>query len=257
MPGEKKFRILVAEDNEINLMVISGLLEHAGYAFGVVRNGEEVLKALGSEPYDLVVMDCLMPIMDGFEATRAIRASRSGAFDPDIPVLAITALAAPGDRERCIQCGMTDYVSKPIVASELYDQLSKLLGHGRKAPPLVDRSTDAVVPAAFEPLRDRLIADILAWQAQLEALLRESSSVELGRLAHKIRGSADVFRLESLSQAAAGLETAVRAGRDHAVPTLTRSLHGELGDAASQLSRDTQAGFVPSEAARSGSSRLS
>jgi CheY-like chemotaxis protein len=122
-----RVRILLAEDNPVNQLVAMSLLKKLGYQADTVANGLEALKALQSIPYNLVLMDCQMPEMDGFDATRAIRSADSKALDPRIPVIALTAFAMSGDRERCLEAGMDDYLSKPIKPQELGEVVEKWL----------------------------------------------------------------------------------------------------------------------------------
>jgi signal transduction histidine kinase/CheY-like chemotaxis protein len=105
-------KILVAEDNLINQKVIARILKKMGYEVAVADNGREALDLLEVQPFDLVLMDCQMPVMDGFACTRAIRALDSALAE--IPIIAITANAMEGDRERCLQAGMDDYLAKPV-----------------------------------------------------------------------------------------------------------------------------------------------
>jgi PAS domain S-box-containing protein len=116
-------RILVAEDNPCNQLALTGLLKNLGYHVTVVANGCEALAELHCGKYDLVLMDCRMPVMDGFKATRRIRASGNG----NMPIIAVTADAMEGDRERCIREGMNDYLSKPVDARVLAEVLEKWL----------------------------------------------------------------------------------------------------------------------------------
>ncbi|GAC17438.1 response regulator [Paraglaciecola arctica] len=109
-----KARILVVEDNVINQMVAQSMLEQYGIQSDVAANGEEALKALENFPYDLVFMDCQMPVMDGFEATRSIRSPESKVRNKAIPIIAMTANTMQGDREKCIAAGMNDFISKPV-----------------------------------------------------------------------------------------------------------------------------------------------
>ncbi len=118
-------RVLVADDNPVNQRVAQKMLERLGYRADVVGNGHEVIDALSHVPYDIVLMDCLMPEMDGFEATRAIRSGPAPARD--VRIVALTANAMAGDRERCIAAGMDDYVSKPIRTEELEQALMRNL----------------------------------------------------------------------------------------------------------------------------------
>ena len=105
-------RVLVVEDNELNQLVARGMVERLGFETDVAGNGAEALEALGRRPYDVVLMDCHMPVMDGFAATERIRVSERGR--ERTPVVALTASALVSDRERCLGAGMDDYVSKPI-----------------------------------------------------------------------------------------------------------------------------------------------
>lgn len=121
----RHLRVLVADDNLVNQKVVTGLLGKNGCHVDVASNGHEALGALRSNYYDIVLMDCLMPEMDGYEATRMIRAHGSGVLNPHIPIIALTASAMQGDREKCIDAGMDDYVSKPIIAKDLLDVISR------------------------------------------------------------------------------------------------------------------------------------
>ena len=114
-------RVLLAEDNAVNALVAQRMLSSLGFRVDVVSTGTAVLAALESEPYDLILMDCQMPEMDGFEATRRIRAN-AGGRQPII--IALTANAMDGDRERCLEAGMDDYISKPIVLEEFASRIA-------------------------------------------------------------------------------------------------------------------------------------
>jgi len=96
-----------------------------GYQADAVANGLEAVSALQTIPYDLVLMDCHMPEMDGFEATRTIRRIDSRALNPRIPIIALTASAMKEDKERCVQAGMSDFIAKPVIKRELADVLAK------------------------------------------------------------------------------------------------------------------------------------
>jgi signal transduction histidine kinase/CheY-like chemotaxis protein len=120
MPGP--LRILVAEDNQINQKLINRLLAKDGHAVTIVSNGEEVLDVLGRQQVDIVLMDVQMPVMDGLEATRRIRSNEQGTA-MHLKIVAITANALDGDREKCIEAGMDDYLTKPIHISELREIL--------------------------------------------------------------------------------------------------------------------------------------
>ena len=127
-------RILLAEDNRTNQDVAMGLLEKFGFHADAVATGREALHALEQRPYALVLMDILMPDIDGFEATRRIRDPHSPVRNPQVPIIALTANAMHGDRERCLEAGMNDYVAKPIAPRDLEAALNRWLPP-ESAPP--------------------------------------------------------------------------------------------------------------------------
>ncbi|MDA0746834.1 MAG: ATP-binding protein [bacterium] len=116
-------RILLAEDNRINSRLVVRILEKIGHSIVAVENGQEALDAIKNDTFDLVLMDIQMPIMDGFESTAAIRAQETNSH---IPIVALTAHAMVGDRERCLEAGMDGYLSKPLQASELVEAIATL-----------------------------------------------------------------------------------------------------------------------------------
>jgi len=122
-PGQLTARVLVAEDNFLNPEVVRGLLGRLGLSIDIAHNGLEAVDAVNNHAYDLVFMDMQMPELDGYEATQRIRA----AGHPSIPIIAMTANAMTGDREKCLAAGMDDYVSKPIDSVQLIAVLRRLL----------------------------------------------------------------------------------------------------------------------------------
>jgi CheY-like chemotaxis protein len=121
--------VLVAEDSPVNQTVALGMLKRLGLRADAVGNGLEAIEALKTIPYDLVLMDVQMPLMDGLEATRRIRDAASPVLDRWIPIIAMTANAMQGDRETCLQAGMDDYVAKPVKAEALAEALARWLQH--------------------------------------------------------------------------------------------------------------------------------
>ena len=115
-------RILLAEDNEVNQLVMLKMLKRLGYRADIAANGIEVIQALERQPYDIVLMDVKMPEMDGLQASKIIR-----ELWPQGPkIVAITAYALQGDRERCLEAGMDGYISKPVKMEELADMLRNI-----------------------------------------------------------------------------------------------------------------------------------
>lgn len=120
VPTECPARVLVVDDVETNRILAIRTLERRGCEVASIADGDAVLETLGAEPFDLILMDVQMPGTDGLKATRAVRADRSGAFDPGIPIIAMTAHATAGDRERCLRAGMNGYLAKPLQPDELW-----------------------------------------------------------------------------------------------------------------------------------------
>jgi len=197
-PQAPALSILVAEDNTINQKVIRQLLRHLGYRADVVGNGAEAVEALERQDYQVILMDMQMPEMDGLDATRRLRQRFRGANAPYI--IAMTANAMPGDRERCLDAGMNDYVPKPIELEVLDKALAAALQHVAAR-----RRGDAVLdPARIEQLRaiddeasllDEVIASFVGEVPQLlhklEHAVREQDGQLLASTAHYLRSSID------------------------------------------------------------------
>ena len=130
--NQKPLRILMAEDNAINQRVGKLILQRAGFQVDLVADGSEAVAAHENQPYDVILMDCQMPTMDGFEASRKIR-----ELDRKQPVIiAVTANALVGEREKCLEAGMNDYLSKPFQAEQLVGVVKKwAAGRDDSAPP--------------------------------------------------------------------------------------------------------------------------
>ncbi|MBF0215050.1 MAG: response regulator, partial [Magnetococcales bacterium] len=131
--------LLLVEDNPVNQKVALLQLKKMGYAAHAVSNGQEAVEAVNHLPYALILMDCQMPVMDGFEATHAIRKSEQSA-SRHIPIIAMTAHAMKGDRERCLSAGMDDYLSKPVSPEILLQKLQYWIPKSIGAPPPVEIS---------------------------------------------------------------------------------------------------------------------
>ncbi|KAJ3277344.1 hypothetical protein HK104_003379 [Borealophlyctis nickersoniae] len=120
-------RVLVAEDNHVNQMIATKMLQKLGIAFTIVENGREALEVVMSgTQYDLILMDCQMPDMDGYEATRLIRVAHDRRY-ADLPIIAMSANVLPADKARCFEVGMSDHIGKPVKATQLASVLEKWL----------------------------------------------------------------------------------------------------------------------------------
>jgi len=209
----RPIRILVAEDNAINQEVCVRMLQKAGFEASVVENGEEAVHALSNEAFDLVFMDCQMPVMDGYEATGQIRKREQGG--KHAVIVAMTANALQGDREKCLAAGMDDYISKPVKQEVLRKTLQKwvatilqfaggdeggetpLAGDGESSDAILDRSRfeelasigSSTQPPLVERIVNRYVEDAPVRVEKLREALREKDFNSLGFAAHKLRGS--------------------------------------------------------------------
>jgi len=142
-------RILVAEDNPVNQKVAVKMIEKLGYRVDIAGNGCEAVEASERIPYDLILMDCHMPEMDGFEATRKIRARKLGVRH--IPIIAMTANAMQEDRDRCLAVGMDDFLSKPVMSKSLAAVLDRWLPHDQAPAETRIKSSLVSPPSIFQP----------------------------------------------------------------------------------------------------------
>ncbi|MBA4159766.1 MAG: response regulator, partial [Gemmatimonadetes bacterium] len=230
--GGHALRILLAEDGVVNQKVAVSLLERRGHSVHVAGNGREALSALERESFDLVLMDVQMPEMDGFETTAAIRA-REREHGGHLPIIAMTAHAMKGDRERCLAAGMDDYLSKPIRADELYEKVERVSppevgdgGTGDAAahvdePLATGAPTMTEQPMDWEQALERIggneetlwdilevfLAESPKMMQEIRAATDEGAHAELRRAAHTLKGSAALFVAEPTVRAAQRLES--------------------------------------------------
>jgi CheY-like chemotaxis protein len=120
---QRNISVLLVEDNRVNQMVTQKILTKNGYHVEIASNGEEALRALAKKSYHLVLMDILMPVMGGYEATRRIRSADGHVLDRDLPIIALTASAMAEDQAKCLAAGMNDYIAKPVKPQELIDKV--------------------------------------------------------------------------------------------------------------------------------------
>jgi signal transduction histidine kinase/DNA-binding response OmpR family regulator len=216
-------RVLLAEDNPVNQEVARAMLDLLGVPADVVASGDAAVDAVASRPYDLVLMDCQMPVMDGFEATRAIRAREAGA-NRRVPIVALTANALEGDRDACHTAGMDDYLSKPFSQQQLSALLTRWLPAADAAAP-AGASTPVVASNAPAPASGDAI-DPNAWTALL-ALQRPGQPDVLAKLMTTYLQSA----LDLVAAIKQALEQADAAALHRAAHTL-KSSSANLGAVA-------------------------
>jgi len=236
-----KARILLVEDNLTNQQVALGILRKLGLQADAVVNGEEGVNAVNAHPYDLVLMDVQMPIMDGLEATRRIRRQQAAAGIPARPIVAMTAHAMRGDRERCLEAGMNDYLTKPITPQSLIAALAKWLPEeglpnrkpagkairawsqpaGQGGAPVWDR--DGMMARLLDdvPLARSIVAgfldDLPRQVAALRLALEAGDDGAIRRLAHTLKGAAANVGGENVRAIALAIETAAAAGHGQEV----------------------------------------
>lgn len=220
-------RILLAEDNIINQLVAQGILKKMGLQADIATNGAEAVKALEENTYDLVLMDVQMPEMNGFEATEIIRDPQSAVANREIPIIAMTAHAIQGYRERCLEAGMNDYITKPIDPKALSEVLDKWLPT-ETAPLSIDETAAVSTPKPETPVfdiagmmirldHDEALAKLVTkgfledMPRQIKALrgcMETGDTTGAKLLAHTIKGAAANVGAELLRKIAYDIETA-------------------------------------------------
>jgi CheY-like chemotaxis protein len=219
--------VLLAEDNVVNQRLATRLLEKLGHMVTSAGNGQEALDLLAARAFDVVLMDVQMPVLDGFEATARLR-GRERAVGRRTPVVAMTAHAMKGDRERCLAAGMDDYVSKPVQAADLARVLAGVpasrtpLGEDTRAakgesagPTFNEAAALAAVGGDRDLLRELAEMFLEAGPGQLAAVrdaAARGDAKELERAAHTLKGGAATFAAPAVVDAAWALERRGRAG---------------------------------------------
>ncbi len=218
-----RFMILLVEDNVVNQKVAARMLEKAGFRCDMASNGQEAVQALSKRSYDLVFMDCQMPVMDGYQATGAIR--KLEGVGRHTPIIAMTANAMQGDRERCLAAGMDDYISKPVTADVFNGMLEKYLGGEEEedsAAAAEELEPDQAEPVLMQRIKEiadddleferELIAEFLADSERnitmLESALRDQDGELTKRMAHTIKGSCSNMGAAGMQEIARQLEEA-------------------------------------------------
>ncbi len=254
---QRQLKILLAEDSLVNQKLAVGLLNQAGHQILVANDGKEAVAATAAQDFDLVLMDVQMPEMDGLEATRRIR-EREQQTGKHLPIVAITAHAMKGDRERCLAAGMDNYISKPIRPDELYRVIGEVVGvEGAASQPteVVANATASGVAssnqngwdwspalsavrgdrALLKEIVDAFLEDSPRRIEQIGEALRQGDSTTMRRAAHTIKGSLRYFGAETAFNWAQRLEAIAEAGKLADVPEALAGLERELAQLRPQL----------------------
>ena len=237
-------RVLVAEDNITNQQIALVMLRKLGLHADVVANGREAIEALRSIPYNLVLMDVQMPELDGLDATRAIRAPGGGALNRSIPIIALTAHALRGDKERCIAAGMDDYLAKPISLQALSLVLEKWI---LRLDAIAKVSEIPFAKAAIATFNEVALLNRVAGDRQLARAiivtfledlpgqldtvrrhLEEHNAIGAERQAHTIKGASAAIGGEAVQGLAAALEQSLKAGTQESAATMFLELQDQV-----------------------------
>ncbi|MBL8486121.1 MAG: response regulator [Rhodocyclaceae bacterium] len=226
--------VLLAEDNPVNQILAVRILEKAGHTVAVANDGREAVDLFETRRFDAILMDVQMPVMGGFEATQAIRAReqrRSFVMSDNwtsTPIIALTANAMDGDRERCLAAGMDDYLAKPLRPAELLSALARAVEAARDAGPLVSSRTEPADggPADLAYVRELVDGDSTALKALIQTFLADADNQLRGlnaalvagdagalqRVAHALKGAVSIFHALPATDAAIRVELAARRG---------------------------------------------
>ena len=230
---QQSLKILVAEDTPFNQKFIKRLLDRWGHRASVVENGRQVIDKLSEENYDMILMDVQMPIMDGYEATRAIRLAEKDNSERDhIPIVAMTAHAIKGDKERCFEAGMDEYLSKPISSGKLFDIIQNIISlnpalhlQGGKTTIVDEDRTNLptfdkkMIEEAFDrdweffrEVVELFIDDYPQMVENLKFVITSGDAPALSRYAHSIKGMVRLFKADQPTLIAENLEMKGKAG---------------------------------------------
>jgi CheY-like chemotaxis protein/HPt (histidine-containing phosphotransfer) domain-containing protein len=247
--SERMLHILLAEDNVVNQKLAVRMLEKSGHDVHVANNGKEAVEAVRNQTFDLILMDVEMPEMNGLEATGLIREAekKNGAH---IPILAMTALAMKGDKERCLEAGMDGYISKPINVTELFETIENCL-KAASAEETPAPSTDDERPRLDKAALLERVGGDMELLGELVALFMDDGprlldeigqAVRLGeaeilaRTAHTLKGSVGNFAADDAFQAALRLEKIGREGEMHLAGGTLEELEREIQGVLNELS---------------------
>jgi CheY-like chemotaxis protein/HPt (histidine-containing phosphotransfer) domain-containing protein len=216
-------QVLLAEDNPVNQTLAMKILERLGHKVQVVNNGKEAIERAQGEEFDLILMDVQMPEMDGLEATTAIRSAEVGT-GKHLPIVAMTAHAMKGDREKCLSAGMDEYLSKPIRIDELKQAISRAaqkrhMGQSFQHSPFraigqLELLLDSVMGdrALLAEMAELWLADSTKQERQIQEGLDSGDVMMVQRAAHALKGSVGTFQASAAQEAANQLEMSAKDG---------------------------------------------
>jgi CheY-like chemotaxis protein len=257
--AEQRLRVLLAEDNVVNQHLAVKLLERRGHEVVVVNTGRQAVDAVAERAFDAVLMDVQMPEMDGFEATAVIR-QREATTGRHVPIIALTAHAMKGDRERCLAAGMDGHVIKPLQPDVLYASIEGAASVAAPSSEAPAQTAAAVVePPPYDPSvldthfggDQAFLGEIVEvffqsypqWQAEIHAAVEAGDPSRLRVAAHTLKGAVGYFGARAVHDLAHRLEQMARAGQLREAPAACSLLDGalrRLHAALQQLAREAQ-----------------
>jgi CheY-like chemotaxis protein len=256
--AQRPLRVLLAEDNAVNRALVINLLKKRGHSVVVAENGREAVEAHARERFDVVLMDVQMPEVDGFAATAAIR-EREAASGLHLPIVALTAHAMTGDRERCLAAGMDFYLTKPLLPGALYEILEAAVPGSASSDAVAPFPSSVVPPSslAFDPAealahvahdRELLAQMVELFRAESPKMLSDvrksvvsSDAAALARSAHALNGSMGNFGPTESFESARELE---RMGREGVLAGASERL-SMLEEQVARLERDLATWLQP------------
>lgn len=247
--NNRSLRILLAEDNRVNQRLAVGLLERMGHRVAVVESGQAAVDACQRDSFDLVLMDVQMPGLDGLDATRAIRTNEQ-LLGRHVPIIAMTAHAMSGDRQRCLDAGMDDYLSKPIRITELEEKIASVVDESSSESENED-SIELDVDSELAGALDAIDHDTDLLRIMADAFLEESAELllvmsaawersdweQLSHAAHSLKGSALALHASELAAICAVLEQTRDFGKRDEVAAELEELRLELRSVETRLER--------------------
>ena len=244
------YSILLAEDNLVNQKLAIKLLEKQGHTVSVADNGRIAVDAWSNGNFDMILMDMMMPDMDGLESTRRIREMERNLGKGRIPIIAMTANAMTGDRERCIEAGMDGYVSKPVKPEVLYQEIDLILRGSKKSPAITPTAPSSSAASQIEklPIYDRadalsriaddeellstliemFVADAPNYLEEIDTALTATDWPRLLRAGHTLKGVFATFSARRGEHRAKELENAAKAADAETCASLAKLMHDEV-----------------------------